>query len=219
MPRLPGPDEPHHFARDPDTDVLRAHRTAEDEAALRALDSALLRRRAELSTQEEDDLEFGPLSKSADDTPSFEERVQDLIDPFAGSRVEPRARSLLDTHRKAFEARFALAGQRSNDRRLVKTLERVLEDNKQAVAMQPGLIDMALARADTALDKTATALNRSDEEREIQRAEFDKDLAQRLLRADIACGNALSVLQELDDDDLALDPETTAMLRREAETA
>ena len=46
MPRLPDPDEPHFFARDPASEVLRTHRAAEDGAALRSLDSALLRRRA-----------------------------------------------------------------------------------------------------------------------------------------------------------------------------
>ena len=61
---------------------------------------------------------------------------------------------------------------------MVRILERVLEDNKQAVAMQPDLIDVALVRADTALDW-------SEDEREAQRTAFDKDLAQRLLRADI----------------------------------
>lgn len=221
MPRLPDPDEPHFFARDPASEVLRTHRAAEDEAALRSLDSALLRRRAEFDAQrfDEDDLEFGPLSGLADPSSSFDERTQDLLDPFAGSRVESRARSLVDTHRKAFEARSTLAGHRRGDRRMIRTLERVLEDNKQAVAMQPDLIDVALARADIALDKTAAALDWSEDEREAQRTAFDKDLAQRLLRADITKGNIQAVLQELDDDDLALDPETTAILRREAETA
>ena len=44
MPRLPDPDEPHFFARDPASEVLRTHRAAEDEAALRSFDSVLLRR-------------------------------------------------------------------------------------------------------------------------------------------------------------------------------
>ena len=211
MPRLPDPDEPHFFARDPASEVLRTHRAAEDEAALRSLDSALLRRRAEFDAQrfDEDDLEFGPLSSLADPSSSFDERTLDLLDPFAGSRVEARARSLVDTHRKAFEARDTLVGHRRGDRRMVRALERVLEDNKQAVAMQPDLIDVALARGDTALDW-------SEDEREAQRTDFDKDLAQRLLRADITKGNIQAVLQELDDEDLALDPETTAILRREA---
>ena len=214
MPRLPDPDEPHFFARDPASEVLRTHRAAEDEAALRSLDSALLRRCAEFDAQrfDEDDLEFGPLSSLADPSSSFDERTQDLLDPFAGSRVEARARSLVDTHRKAFEARNTLAGHRRSDRPMVRALERVLEDNKQAVAMQPDLIDVALARADTALDW-------SEDEREAQRTAFDKDLAQRLLRADITKGNIQAVLQELDDEDLALDPETTAILRREVQTA
>ncbi len=139
MPRLPDPDEPHFFARDPASEVLRTHRAAEDEAALRSLDSALLRRRAKFDAQrfDEDDLEFGPLSSLADPSSSFDERTQDLLDLFAGSRVEARARSLVDTHRKAFEARNTLAGHRRGDRRMVRTLERVPEDNKQAVTMQP----------------------------------------------------------------------------------
>ena len=221
MPRLPDPDEPHFFARDPASEVLRTHRAAEDEAALRSLDSALLRRCAEFDAQrfDEDDLEFGPLSSLADPSSSFDERTLDLLDPFAGSRVEARARSLVDTHRKAFEARDTLVGHRRGDRRMVRALERVLEDNKQAVAMQPDLIDVALARGDTALDKTVAALDWSEDEREAQRTDFDKDLAQRLLRADITKGNIQAVLQELDDEDLALDPETTAILRREVQTA
>lgn len=128
MPRLPGPDEPQFFLRDPATEVQRTRRDKEDKAALRALDSVLLRRRAELEVLDEDDIELGPHSRSAART--FDDRVRDLIAPFAGSQMKARVRSLADTHRKAFESRSALTEHQRGERRAVKTLERLLEDSK-----------------------------------------------------------------------------------------
>lgn len=223
MPQLPGVEDNTRFTKintpKTVTDLGLRLREAEDAAAIRSLDSALLRRRAALNAQSSS--QPGPVAISAQESRalSFDDASQDLIVPFTEGPLRGRAEAVLDAHRRAFNAGRKVGGIQAGELRLIQALEGVFEDSREAAALQPDLAEIAKARAVRALDETAALLQWSDNDRNARLAAFDEGLITRMLRAAVERGDPQHVLQELNTGSLSIGGDNTIALRREAETA